>query len=237
MNTGSVGRLLGFLLAVLIMIALLSNKVSAAEILDETALSSEQMETTEEIMESEIQESVLDDTEIRQIIEYSLELNQPIETFTITPVPVYEVNPDDYNGSSISTFAMNGSVYSGSYNSTIISLWNGLLSNNLGKDYIAYRASQYEYYIWFGENFKVSGKRFTGTGSYYCLNTYSSTYYLTTGSDSFTIDAGQNYLYTNVSEDYPALETERGLIYAQIQAIGIIALLGFGLLRWIFIGR
>lgn len=190
-----------------------------------------------EIIESEEQEDVLDSTEIREVTEYNLELAQPIETFTVTPVPVYEVNPDDYNGSTISTFAMNGSVYNGSYNSTVITLWNGFLSNNIGKDYIAYRASQYEYYIWFGEDFEVSGNTFTGSGTYYCLNTYSSTYYLTTGSDSFTIDAGQNYLYTNVSADYPALADERGLLYEQMQTVMLFAILVFNVMRWVFIGR
>ena len=150
---------------------------------------------------------------------------------------MYEVNPDDYNGSMISTFAMNADVYNGSYNSTVLTLWNGLLSNNIGKDYIAYRASQYEYYIWFGEDFEASGNTFTGSGTYYCLNTYSSTYYLTTGSDSFTVDSGQNYLYTNVSAGYPALADERGLLYEQIQTVLLTALLFFGVFKWIFTGR
>lgn len=228
----------GFLTTVLIFIFLITIKTDAAELPDETAASTETVTTAiEETTESEVQKDVLDDKEVRQVVEYNLEFNQPIETFTLTPVPVYEVNPDDYNGSMISTFAMDADVYNGSYNSTVLTLWNGLLSNNIGKDYVAYRASQYEYYIWFGEDFEASGNTFTGSGTYYSLNTYSSTYYLTTGSDSFTIDAGQNYLYTNVSASYPALADERGLLYEQIQTVILTALLFFGVFKWIFTGR
>lgn len=229
-----------FVLVLCLVIGLLKSCMSihAAELPDEAAASTETVTTEiEETTESEVLQDVLDDKEIRQVIEYNLELTQPIETFTITPVPVYEVNPDDYNGSAISTFAMNADVYSGSYNSTVITLWNGLMANNVGKDYIAYRASQYEYYIWFGEDFEASGNTFTGSGTYYCLNTYSSTYYLTTGSDSFTIDAGQNYLYTNVSAGYPALADERGLLYEQTQTVLLTALLFIGVFKWIFTGR
>ena len=122
-----------FILLVLVMLQCVT--ISAAELPDETAAAADQSEITEsetieteettetETTESEEQEDVLDDKEVRKVIEYNLELAQPIETFTVTPVPVYEVNPDDYNGSTISTFAMNGSVYSGSYNSTVITLW------------------------------------------------------------------------------------------------------------------
>lgn len=222
----------------MIFVAILTLKTDAAELPDETAVSTETVTTeTEETTESEVQQDVLDDKEIRQVIEYNLELSEPVEVLPVAPVPVYEVNPDDYNGSMISTFAMNADVYNGSYNSTVITLWNGLLSNNIGKDYVAYRASQYEYYIWFGEDFEASGDTFTGSGTYYCLNTYSSTYYFTTGSDSFTIDAGDNYLYTNVSAGYPALADERGLLYEQNQTVLLTALLFFGVFKWIFTGR
>ena len=117
----SIARFFGFLAAVVIFLALLTQKTEAAAAVlpDETVAATETVTTEfDETTESEVQHDVLDDTKIRQVIEYNLELNQPIETFTLTPVPVYEVNPDDYNGSMISTFAMNADVYNGSYNST-----------------------------------------------------------------------------------------------------------------------
>lgn len=221
-------KIWGFVTAFLIFAFFSYVKVDASEM---TELS------TEYTIESEVQNDDVDIQKNSEIVEYSFEFSEPVEVFTLTPVPVFEVNPDDYNGSMISTFAMNADVYNGSYNSTVLTLWNGLLSNNIGKDYVAYRASQYEYYIWFGENFTSTGSTFTGSGTYYCLNTYSSTYYLTTGSDNFTIDAGQNYLYTNVSPGYPALADERGLLYEQIQTTMLTALLFISAFKWVFAGR
>lgn len=152
-------------------------------------------------------------------------------------IGTYQLNEDDYNYSEFGTYAVNGDVYAGSYNSTIISLWNGLLNNNVGKDYIGFRSSQYEYYIFFGEDFTVNGDRFSGSGSYYYLNTYGNAYGYTFGTDSFSIDASSGYLYTNVSPDYPSLDNDRGLIYEHIQTVMLIALLAFYVLRWIFIRK
>ena len=164
-----------------------------------------------------------------QVAQYVVEFPESIAT--------YDLNEDDYNFNQVSTYAVNSDVYAGSYNSTIISIWNGLLNNNVGKDYVAYRASQYEYYIFFGEDFQVSGSRFSGSGSYYYLNTYGNGYGYSYGSNSFTLDASEGYLYTNVSPDFPSLDNDRGLIYEQIQTVLLIALLGIAVLRRILVRK
>lgn len=175
----------------------------------------------------------LQETEIvspgESIVEYVVEFPDSMAT--------YEINEDDYNFNEVGTYAIGGDVYHGSYNSTIVSIWNGLLNNNVGKDYVAWRSSQYDYYIFFGEDFSYSGNRFSGSGSYYYLNTYSNGYNYSHGTDSFSIDASSGYLYTNVSEDFPSLDNDRGLIYEQIQTVLLIALLSFNVLRWVFINR
>lgn len=164
-----------------------------------------------------------------QVVEYVVEFPESIAT--------YSLNEDEYNFNQVSTYAVNSDVYAGSYNSTIISIWNGLLSNNVGKDYVAYRASQYEYYIFFGEDFRVSGTTFSGSGSYYYLNTYSNGYNYTYGTSDFTVDVSSGYLYTNVSPDFPSLDNDRGLIYEQIQTVLLIALLGIAVLRRILVRK
>ncbi len=162
-------------------------------------------------------------------VEYVVEFPESIAT--------YSVNEDEYNFSEVGTYAVRGDVYPGTYNSTIISVWNGLLNNNVGKDYVAYRSSQYEYYIFFGEDFQVSGSTFSGFGSYYYLNTYSNGYGYSYGSDSFSVDASNGYLYTNVSPDFPSLDNDRGLIYEQVQTVLLIALLGISVLRRILVRK
>lgn len=162
-------------------------------------------------------------------IEYVVEFPESIAT--------YDLNEDEYNSPNIGTYALNNSVYAGSYNSTILSIWNGLIQNNVGKDYVAYRADQYNYYIFFGENFDYNSGRFSGSGTYYRLNTQQNAYGFDIGNDSFSVNVNGSYLYTNVTDDFPALDNDRGLIYEQIQTIAIISLLGFNVLRWIFINR
>ncbi len=149
-------------------------------------------------------------------------------------ITVYQANEDDYNFNEVSTYATS-SVYDGTYNSTIVSLWKDLLENNVGKDYLGYRSGQYTYVIYFGDVDYDNGI-FSGNGDYYYLNTntYNSGYQYTHGTGDFTVDASNNYVYTNVCNYYPALQGERGLLYDQIQSIGIIAVIGFLLLRWIF---
>lgn len=171
--------------------------------------------------------------------------SDPVEDITVNEyildfpdsIGTYSLNEDDYNAPDVVPYALNNNVYAGSYNSTILSIWNGMIQNNVGKDYVAYRSSQYVYYIFFGENFEYSNNRFSGTGDYYSLNTQSNTYDFTKGYDSFSVNVSNGYLYTNVTGDYPALDNDRGLIYEQIQTIILIALLSFNVLRWIFINK
>lgn len=153
------------------------------------------------------------------------------------PMPVYPVNPDDYNGSQISTWFIRGDVYAGSYNSTIVTMWEGIIQNNIGKDYVAFRSSQYDYYLFIGQDFTYSGGIFSGSGIYYHLNTYQNYYGYSIGSDSFSIDPANGYLFTNVSSDYPSLVGERELQYEKTIIIILISLLGFSVLKWIFIRK
>ena len=181
-----------------------------------------------EILQSEVVENE-NVEKSSTIVQYNFEPTQPIA--------VYQVNEDDYNSSGIMTMAMNDSVYVGSYNTTAITLWEGIIANNVGRDYVAYRASQYEYVIFVGEHFQNNGSVFTGTGTYYKLNTYAQSYEYIVGEDAFTVDAGNYYIYTNVSENYPSLGIEKELIYAEHQNVILISLLVFLALRWIFVGK
>lgn len=182
-----------------------------------------------EIEQNEVTNDVLEVTESSEPVEYNLTIDYP--------VPVYPVNPDDYNGSQIATYAINGDVYAGSYNSTAYQIWTGILQNNVGKDYICFRQSQYEYTMFVGEDFTYSGGTFAGTGDYYRFNTYQNNYGYETGTDSFTIRTGGSYVFTNVDESFPALQNERDLVYAEIQTMLLIALLAIVVIRWIFLGR
>lgn len=184
--------------------------------------------TTETGTTESEEENVLLNQEVSEVVEYNLILNQPIAT--------YVVNPDDIV-SELSTFALRGDVYAGSYNSTITTMWQGLVMNNLGKEYVGWRGSQYDYYIVFGEDYSAESGTFSGSGRVYHTNTYSNTYGYSIYDDSFSINVGDGYVFTNVSQDYPALTNERGALYEEISIMCLFVLVGLSLLKWVFIKR
>lgn len=163
--------------------------------------------------------------EVYQTFEYNLILNEPIATF--------EVNPDDIVPETVG-FAINGDVYQGSINSTILTAWEGIIANNIGKEYLGFRGSQYDYYLFVGEGFDFSGGSFTGNGTLYSFNTYNSSYVYSISSDSFNITPRSGYVYTNVSKDYPRLNGEGELTYAYIENICLLVLIGLFVIKWIF---
>lgn len=143
-------------------------------------------------------------------------------------------------GNISASATVNSNVYNGSYNSTVVDMWQGLVNNNVGKDYVAFRSSQYDYYIFFGDDFTYSNGVISGTGvyiRYYTTGNYNSEYVYTTGNDTFSVNTNNWYVYTNVVDSFPSLSNERMLLYEQVQAVAVIGLLLFGVMRWIFSGK
>lgn len=171
---------------------------------------------------------ILDNEEIGEAVEYSLILNQPVAT--------YLVNSDDIV-SDASVYALNSDVYQGSYNSTIVTMWEGLVSNNIGKDYVCWRGGQYDYYMFIGEDFSYENGVFSGSGRCYHTSTYSNTYGYEISEDSFSVRVNGNYVYSNLTGDYPALSNERGLVYDEVLSVALIGLAGLIICKWIFTGR
>ena len=197
-----------------------------------------ELEEINEIENVEVEEISNDVAEEgSEIDEHDIKFDIPVEVYSITPLPTYVVNPDDYNSSGVSLMAINDGAYSGSYNSTALSLWQGLVDNNVGKQYVAYRASQYEYVIIFGEDFGITETGFNGYGKIYTLNTYGQSYTYSISEDYFNVSTNNCYVYTNVVGDYPALGGGVYDVYEQIQTVLLFALLFFGVVRWIFTNR
>lgn len=166
--------------------------------------------------------------EVYQTFEYNFLIDEPIAT--------YQINSDDIV-SEVSTYAITGDVYQGSINSTILTAWEGIIANNIGKQYLGFRGSQYDYYLFVGEGFTYSNGSFTGSGTVYSFNTYSSSYVYSISTDSFNISPSSAYVYTNVGNDYPRLTNEGGLLYAYIENICLLVLIGLTCVKWIFTRR
>lgn len=148
----------------------------------------------DENFESEvIEEDVQDIEEIREIIEYSFELSEPIKVFPITE--------EDYYQSENAARYVSGSAYQGSFNSTALNYFSGVMMNNLGKDYVAFRGSQYVYYLFFGDDIQYSGGRFVGSGlNYVSYSSYEGTF--DRGTDDLSINPNNTVVYSNVDDSF-----------------------------------
>lgn len=144
--------------------------------------------------------------------------------------------------SELDLYSLSTEVYNGSpYNSTIYTLWKGLCENHEGLDFVAYRAAQNIYSIIFSDDITYNGSTFSGSGVYFSIDTSSnmgsSSYNMAKGSDSFVITPNDNIVFTNVTDDYPSIDGLKDVNYGQITAVIAFALLCFGVLRWIFLGK
>lgn len=125
------------------------------------------------------------------------------------------------------TALVSSDIFPGSFNSSVYSFFEGVMSNNAGKDYVAWRDSQYIYKLYYGNDFIVEGDVFSGSGSYVTYNTDSRSYNIARGSGDFTLDASGGVCYTNVSNDYAGfpqvaeLQGLNSLFFALVVGLGI----------------
>lgn len=146
--------------------------------------------------ESEVSDNVVDVEEVREVIEYEFILNQPITTIEITE--------EDYNNSVSGQTYVSGSAYQGSFNSTALNYFTGVMLNNLGKDYVAYRGSQYVYFLFFGDEITYNGSSFVGSGiDYVSYSSYDGTF--TRGTDDLSINDNNTVVYSNVDDKFANL--------------------------------
>lgn len=151
-------------------------------------VSAAEEDTTEEVV-SDVQTV----QEIHQVIEYELQLSEPITTIQITE--------EDYNNQAVPY--VEGSAYQGSFNSTALNYFTGVMLNNTGKDYVAFRGSQYMYYLFYGDTIEYTGV-FTGSDLNYV--SYNSQYgTISRGTDNLDIDPNNTIVYSNVSDSYAHL--------------------------------
>lgn len=153
----------------------------------------------DQVTESEENTDVLDDEESSQTVEYNVVIDWPSD-----PIYTIEMSEEDYNNSQNAVPFVTGSAYQGSFNSTALNYFTGVMMNNIGKDYVAFRGSQYVYYLFFGDDILFSGSRFTGSDlSYVSYNSYDGTF--ERGTDSLSINPNSTVVYSNVDDTYANL--------------------------------
>lgn len=151
------------------------------------------------VTESEENTDVLDDEESSQTFEYNVVIDWPTD-----PIYTIEMSEEDYHNSQNAVPYVTGSAYQGSFNSTALNYFTGVMMNNVGKDYVAFRGSQYVYYLFFGDDITYNGSRFiSDSASYVSYNSYDGTF--ERGTDSLSINPNATVVYSNVDDMFANL--------------------------------
>lgn len=182
----------------------------------------------EHVVESEDNTDVLDDEESSQTVEYNVVIDWPTD-----PIYTIEMSEEDYNNSQNSVPYVTGSAYQGTFNSTALNYFTGVMMNNIGKDYVAFRGSQYVYYLFFGNDITYNGSRFvSSSASYVSYNSYDGTF--ERGTDSLSINPNATVVYSNVDDTFANLVEVKYI--EETRATGIITASIFLLLciLWFF---
>ena len=135
------------------------------------------------------------------------------------PVPVYLAEPE-------AVPLVSSDVYPGSFSASVLDYFEGIMANNPGDDFVAWRASRYQYYLYWGDGFSASGDVFSGTGDFVLYDSNSDGYNVSHGSGSFSVNASGGVAYTNVSDFYPTFECVEQIQASNMLFFGLVVALG-----------
>lgn len=168
------------------------------------------------------------------------------------PEPEEVVIPDvvattDYidPGDGIVSYAagdLSGSVYNGSFSSSILTYFQGLFPKiPWGAHYVCFRGGQYDYYLFFGSDLSFSGSSFSGDGlECVHLYTYSSSgsgYQLSSSSDNSLSLAVNGYVVYSDLGYFPCLASDSSIDMIILFWLVLIFLSGLIRSIWQFLLR
>lgn len=149
------------------------------------------------------------------------------------PIITYRAPLEDYE---VSASSVSGSAYNGSFNSTAYNYFQSIVLKNAGVNYVAFRGSQYNYYLFYGDNLSLNGSTFSGSGLtsvLYRTQSGDNTVSINT-NDSLSINAGTAFIYSNLGENYGSFTEVEQAKYSKVLSLSVIALFGLYILAWIF---
>ena len=89
--------------------------------------------------------------------------------------------------------------------------------NNIGKDYVAFRGSQYLYYLYWGDEIEYNST-FTGADLDYILYN-SQTGSFTRGTDDLSLNPNNTYVYSNVADNFAHLTEVKNIEETRVNSI------------------
>ena len=138
---------------------------------------------------------------------------------------------------SIAVQAANSSVYPGTWSGSILDYFSAVMRQNPGKHYVAFRNSQYSYFLFYGDDLTFADGAVSGSGDYVEYS-YNNNYYIVSrGYDNVNINIGSGVVYTDLSPAYGALEGASEITLQTVLLVSVLVCLGFSLLCRILFRR
>lgn len=138
---------------------------------------------------------------------------------------------------AIAEQAANSSVYPGTWSGSILDYFSGVMRQNPGKHYVAFRNSQYSYFLYYGDDLVFSDGVVSGSADYVEYNYYNNNYVVTRGNDNVNINISSGVVYTDLNSAYGALDGASEITLQTVLLVSVLVCLGFSLLCRILFRR
>lgn len=138
---------------------------------------------------------------------------------------------------AIAAQAANSSVYPGTWTGSILDYFSAVMRQNPGKHYVAFRNSQYSYFLYYGDDLTFSDGVVSGSADYVQYNYNNNNYVVTRGNDNVNINISSGVVYTDLNFAYGALEGASEITLQTVLLVSVLVCLGFSLLCRILFRR
>lgn len=138
---------------------------------------------------------------------------------------------------AIAAQAANGSVYPGTWSGSILDYFSGVMRQNPGKHYVAFRNSQYSYFLYYGDGLTFADGVVSGSADYVEYNYNNNNYVVTRGTDNVNINISSGVVYTDLNSSYAALDGASEITLQTVLLVSVLVCLGFSLLCRILFRR
>lgn len=138
---------------------------------------------------------------------------------------------------AIAVQAANSSVYPGTWSGSILDYFSGVMRQNPGKHYVAFRNSQYSYFLYYGDDLTFADGVISGSADYVEYNYNNNNYVVTRGNDNVNINISSGVVYTDLNPAYGALDGASEITLQTVLLVSVLVCLGFSLLCRILFRR
>lgn len=179
---------------------------------------------------------------VNELLEQSASYNAYLEESE--PEPQSEIIAYD-NGNAVAASdldaiavqAANSSVYPGTWSGSILDYFSAVMRQNPGKHYVAFRNSQYSYFLYYGDDLTFADGVVSGSADYVEYNYNNNNYVVARGNDNVNINISSGVVYTDLNSAYGALDGASEITLQTVLLVSVLVCLGFSLLCRILFRR